>query len=85
VVLMIDVDKVKNQWPIAKVTSVNEDDQGLVRSATVRTASGSTLDRWSYWSKHRKKSRRRPGEFPDGEPRSLRFNRQTNSGKGQSS
>jgi hypothetical protein len=30
---------------MARVTNVKEDDQGLVRSATVRTASGSTLDR----------------------------------------
>jgi hypothetical protein len=45
VVLLIDMDKVRNQWPMARVTSVNEDDQGLVRSATVRTASGSILDR----------------------------------------
>ena len=45
VVLLIDVDKVRNQWPMARVTNVKEDDQGLVRSATVRTASGSTLDR----------------------------------------
>ncbi|CAB4017128.1 hypothetical protein pdam_00011563, partial [Paramuricea clavata] len=35
----------KNQWPMARVTNVKEDDQGLLRSATVRTASGSTLDR----------------------------------------
>ena len=41
-VLMIDVDKVRNQWPMARVMSVNEDDQGLVRSVTVRTSSDST-------------------------------------------
>ena len=44
VVLMIDVDKVRNQWPMARVMSVNEDDQGLVRSVTVRTSSDSILD-----------------------------------------
>ena len=44
-VLMIDVDKVRNQWPMARVMSVNEDDQGLVRSVTVRTSSDSILDR----------------------------------------
>lgn len=44
-VLMIDVDKVRNQWPMARVMSVNEDDQGLVRSVTVRTLSDSILDR----------------------------------------
>ena len=43
-VLMIDVDKVRNQWPMARVMSVNEDDQGLVRSATVQTSSDSILD-----------------------------------------
>ena len=45
VVLMIDVDKVRNQWPMARVMSVNEDDQGLVPSVTVRTSSDSILDR----------------------------------------
>jgi hypothetical protein len=44
-VLLIDADKVRNQWPMARVTNVKEDDQGLVRSATVRTAYRSTLDR----------------------------------------
>ena len=45
VVLMIDMDKVRNQWPMARVMRVNEDDQGLVRSVTVRTSSDSILDR----------------------------------------
>ena len=45
VVLLVDVDKVRNHWPMARVTSVNEDDQGLVRSATVKTSSNSILDR----------------------------------------
>ena len=44
-VLRIDVDKVRNQWPMTRVMSVNEDYQGLVRSVTVRTSSDSILDR----------------------------------------
>lgn len=45
VVLMMDVNSARNQWPMARVTSVNSDDQGLVRSVTIKTSSGSTLDR----------------------------------------
>ena len=42
---MIHVDKVRNQWPMARVMRVNKDDQGLVRSVAVRTSSDSILDR----------------------------------------
>ena len=40
-----DINTPRNAWLLARVTSTNKDDQGLVRSATVQTSSGSKLDR----------------------------------------
>ena len=74
---MIDVDKVRNQWPMARVMSVNEDDQGLVRPVTVRTSSDSILHRpinkWILLVETSEEEQEKTGEFPDGEPKSLSF------------
>ena len=43
--LVKDANAPRNTWLLARVTSTNKDDQGLVRSATVQTSSGSRIDR----------------------------------------
>ena len=45
VVLLKDSNTCRNQWSLAKVLTTCPDDQGQVRSVTVRTSKGSLLDR----------------------------------------
>lgn len=45
VVLLKDNNTCRNQWSLAKVLTTRRDDQGQVRSVTVQTSKGSTLDR----------------------------------------
>ena len=45
IVMVKDINTPRNAWLLARVISTNKDDQGLVRSVTVQTSSGSKLDR----------------------------------------
>ncbi len=45
VVLLKDNDLARNQWSMSRVMSAKADGQGLVRSISLRMASGSTLKR----------------------------------------
>ena len=37
-ILVMDISSPRNQWPLGRITNVNIDRQGLVRSATVKMA-----------------------------------------------
>ena len=45
IVLLKDNSVCRNKWPMAKVLAVHQDDQGQVRSVTVKSSSGSVLER----------------------------------------
>jgi len=68
VVLLKDNNTCRNQWSLAKVLNTHQDDQGQVRSVTVRTSKGSTLDRpINKLVLLLESSQERPG-IPDEEP-----------------